>query len=345
LKVINGKKLILTSVLLLCIFLPFEYFRRNSSDTSLSLKIANLENGIREVENRAFAADEIFLEKIESTAEKDRLDPSKQMFAGTCFFEIHEIDGFLLKKLQGEDELLKVYPPLGLTLTNVGDGVKLAWSPNPQNESLIQKLAGNPLLRLSCKIYRWTSEGVAQPEVIKSVPYSHNSFIDVKISPASNRYFYSVLLAYEGVVEQQRTLIESERSEVKSIVSNDRFELEITGGDTDKVEIKVSIRKKGAPHSRIFSVTKGGQIGGLVEISGGNPMDFSTFLTVTAIKTSEEKKEVQVPHPAFNSNGSRSLDTITNEPVFRNLKEIRTIEKLYIECEDLAGNRRTVKES
>lgn len=345
LKALNEKILILTSLLALCIVLPLEYFREENADREIEARIQELKHGIQVSESRGFSAEEALLDTLSSVAGQVTTRPPERILGGTSFFEIFEIDDFLVRKLQGADEAIKVYPPLNLALRQVERGIALTWSPNPQNEALIQNLEDNPLLTVSYKIYRWTSDGVAQPEVIVTLPYTRNRFLDEGIRPFESRYFYSVLAVFEGTVDQHKTLIESERSNVQSILYEDQFKLKLAGGGKDRVNVTVSIIKDGSPLSHVFSVQEGDEIGGVVEIPGRGQVDFSTLLKVKKILVREVEREEMFNYPVFNADGSRTLDSLTGEPLFNQRLENRMHEVLSIECEDPTGNKRLLEGS
>jgi hypothetical protein len=266
------------------------------------------------------------------------------IFGGTCFFEIRDIDLFLMKKLQAVEETPKLFSPLDLTCELTEEGVSLSWAMNPENEALIKNLAGNPLLTLRYQIYRWTTGEDSRPEAIATLPYNRNEYLDTGLSPVGNQYFYSVMTLYEGTVGQQRTLIESEHSEVRSIVCEDRFELKLIAGRPESVDIEVTVVQGGRSRSRVFTVAEGEPIGGVQDASGMGTIDFSTDLTVLELRSREEIRKEPVLHPAFNSDGSRTLDPITREPVFRERMEERSYTIYSIVCEDVFGRRRTLEQ-
>jgi len=347
LKEFNGKILLLTSLLVLCIVLPFDYYRKNQRDRLLSEKLTVLKTGILNEENRIATAEDLILETLSPSphAEEEEIDVSGLVLGGTCFFELHEIDAFLMEKLQESDEQPKLYPPLGLTCLRVDQGVELTWSPNPQNEALIQNLADNPLLMLGYKIYRWTSDINSKPTAVQKLSYQRSRYIDTEIRPVASRYFYSVLCVFEGIVAEQKTLIESERSEFVSIDCGDRFDLKIISGTLDQVDVEVSLFVDGIPRSRVFTVREGDEIGGKVELPGSGQVDFFTTLKVIAIGMREEDREETLQHPVFESDGSRSLDPISKEPIFQSERTMVTHQLILIECEDPYGNQRIVEES
>lgn len=345
LKAINDKILLLTSLAVFCIVLPFGYLRQDRDLQEVSLEIQDLETEIRTAEKKDYsAADDYSLELLDRVHE-NKPDASERILGGTCFYELHEIEGFLKRKLEGMEEELKVYPPLSVSVYHAADGVEIAWSENPRNEALIKNLLDNPLLALSYKIYRWSSGPKSRPVAIKTLPYTRNRYIDTTTGPLGNRFFYSVLTVFEGRVEQETTLIESERSVTRSIDCSDLFELRLVGGRTDRVNIEITVTKAGQKQSYIFPVSVGDEIGGPVGLGGTENVDFSTTLTLTLIGTRQETREELVRHPVFNADGSRTLDAISGQPIYDDRNETRTLDIITIECEDASGNKRLYEES
>lgn len=332
-KEINGKILLLTSFLGLCIVLPFAYFRNSKNDESLSRRISVLKEGIRNTD----------YDGLDTLTNGKGPAPSGQIFGGTCFFEIRDIDLFLTKKLQAVEETPQLFPPLDLSCKHDEEGVSLSWARNPKNEALIKNLAGNPLLSLRYKIYRWSTGENSRPEACATLPYNRYQHIDKGLSPVENLYFYSVLTLFEGTVGHQRTLIESERSEVISIQCNDRFGLRLIAGSAENVKMEVTVISKGLPRTHVFTVHEGEEIGGLRDATGLGSVDFRTSLKILAIRSRIEEREEPVLHPAFNSDGSRTLDPITQEPVFRERKEKRQYTIYSVDCEDDFSRRRTLE--
>lgn len=342
-KDIIGRILILTSLLGLCIVFLFTYFHNAKVDADATRAIQELLEGIREADD-AFTRQDLS-SLLSLPAGSEEAVPSDRIFTGTSFFEIHEIDLFFIKKLQDADEIPELYPPLELTCSHVEEGISLKWSHNPENDALIEKSADNPLLMLKYKIYRWTSDQKHEPEVIATLPYRRDQLIDKDVSAVGHQYYYCVLSAFVGRVRQHKTLIESERSEVRSIVYKDRFKLNLMGGDASKVFIKVSIQKYGIMRSHVFQMQVGDVIGHEIDISGVGKVDFNTDLKLTAILPREEEREVTVQRPVFNADGSRSLDPVTQEPIFHERQELQNNVVLSIECEDIFGTRRVVEEN
>jgi hypothetical protein len=345
LKAINDKILLLTSLAVFCIVLPFGYLRQSGDLEQVSYEIQDLENEIRTAENKDYSvADDYSLDFLDRVHE-NKPEASERILGGTCFYELHEIEGFLKRKIEGMEEELKVYPPLSVSVYHAAEGVEIAWANNPRNEALIKNLLDNPLLTLSYKIYRWSSGPKSRPVAIKTLPYTRNRYVDTTTGPLGNRFFYSVLTVFEGKVETETTLIESERSVTRSIDCEDQFKLRLAGGRSDRVNIEITVDKAGQEHSYIFPVTVGDTIGSPVGLNASESIDFSTTLTLTTIGTREETREELVRHPVFNADGSRTLDTISGQPVYDERHEMRTLEIITIECEDASGNKRVYEES
>jgi hypothetical protein len=344
-KEVTGRLILLISLIGIVFALPFDYIRKAQDVEGRARNLAALVGGVQEAEEEISTAFDIPLADLTDAADQEEFNLSELMLGGTSFFELHEIESFLMEKLQESDELPKLYPPLNVFCRRLDQGVELNWSPNPQNEALKENLADNPLLTLGYRIYRWTSNRASRPEALETLPYHRNQFIDTEIKPFASRYFYGVLCVFQGTVAEHRTLIESTHSEVVSIEMEDRFRLRIIGGDAEKVEIEVTRTVVGILQSQRFVVREGEMIGGVREIPGQGQADFSTFLTLSAIRIREDQREETIQHPVFNSDGSRSLDPITRKPIFDPVLEIRPYQVLSIECEDPYGNKRIVEES
>ncbi len=343
-KAVNGRNLLLTSFLGFCIVLPFAYFHNFKEDKTAKQRSLHLREAIIEAEEGEIslmnASDAVGGFRIAT----GKAAPSGRIFGGTCFFEIPEIDLFLMNKLKTVEKVPELFPPLDLECEHGSNGIELRWSHNPRNDALIKNLAVNPLLTLRYKIYRWTSGESSRPDVIATLPEIRDQYLDQGIGPIGIQYYYSVLSALEGTVGKNRTLIESERSKVRSILCKDRFTLKLLHGTPDEVDLEISVQKNGARYSRIFSVRPGEKIGGEREVSEAGMVDFSTELKLLTIRTREEEREETILHPRFNSDGSRSIDITTGQPLFKERPEIRTYTIISIECEDPFGRTRIIEE-
>jgi hypothetical protein len=343
LKEITEKILILTSLLALCVVLPFDYFRKDRIDREIAQRIKDLEQEIRSVEGKDFSVELQLPERFTPRDDQFGYFLTNRILGGTCFYELHEIEDFLVTKLQDKDSKLVIYPPGNMTINRVADGVELTWTDNPQNQALLKKLMNNPLLSLNYKVYRWNSGRRSQPEPIALLPYDRNYYVDKGVGPLGIRYYYNVLTVYGGKIGEHATLIESQESETVDITTKDRFRLRIIHGTADRVQVEVSVGKGGNQISRTFSVAGGDEIGGWIDLPGAGRVDLTTTLKVVAIRTRDEIREVSLDHPVFNSDGSRSLDPITRRPVFQNKPVERNITVYSLECEDPWGNQWTIE--
>ncbi|MBU0754676.1 MAG: hypothetical protein KJ645_06020 [Planctomycetes bacterium] len=312
-------------------------------DKEIALKIHVLEREIERVEGK-----DLSLEVVPEGVLTTQRDPniffvSNRILGGTCFYELHEIERFILKRLQEKDNALVIHPPLNLGVSRTEDGVELSWSENPQNQALFRNLMNNPLLSLNYKVYRWHPGRQSQPEAIALLPYDRNTYVDNKIGPLEMRYFYNVLTVYGGKIGAQDTLIESQQSETVDLICNDRFLFKIVEGKPDCVQLKISIEIGGNQYSHIFSISVGDEIGGLVDLPELGRIDLSTTLTATAILTRQETREMDVDHPVFNSNGSRTLDPTTGKPQYEQRPVTRDVTVYTLVGEDPWGNVRRIE--
>lgn len=353
-KEINEKILILTSVLVLCIVLPFNYHRKDSQDQELSQRIKELGVKIESAEGKGFPADEFL--PLRRSGDRNIHDVygdrnihdvyvSNLLLSGTCFNELHEIERFLVKKLQSDDRqnAFRTFPPLNLRLKSVDNGVEITWSDNPRNQTLIKNLMNNPLMSLKYRLFRWTA--AQEPAVLTTLPYGRNSFVDMTTGPVGKEFFYSVMCVFEGQVGQHKTLIESQRSETSSLEVEDRFFMRLLGGAEDRVFVEVTVEKDGNTHTHVFTLEQGQEIGHAMETAEAGTIDYTTTLMITDIQINDETRKETINHPVFNSDGSRTLDPSTDQPVFEELEEMRTVSVYSIECRDPEGNLRIVKES
>lgn len=269
--------------------------------------------------------------------------PSDWVFEGFSFFEYREIIRFQDEQILETGKGVTVFPPKRLYAMPVDEGIRLSWKPDPRNQEAVKKLAGNPLLHLTHKIYRWTKK--SRPTKVTDLPVGREYFLDSTISPARETYYYSVLLALEGTVGNNKILQESKSSEVVSVVSNDRFLIEISEGDADSVRVNVVITNGRRSYKENFTVSVGQAIGAPVDVAGVGQLDFSTGLTLRKISIREEEREFNVKNPVFNSDGSVLIDLATELPVYRETGEIRSVKTISIECVDRAGKTRIFEES
>jgi len=180
--------------------------------------------------------------------------------------------------------------------------------------------------------------------VIETLSCQCNRFIDKTISPSKTKYYYCVMSAFEGTVGRHKTLIESKQSDVRSIECIDRFDLKVLGGDTEKVNLRVTVKVNGVLRSHVFTAKVGERIGGVENFSGLGAVDFSTNLMLISIRTRETEEEILVHRPIFNPDGSRSLDQNTGEPLFNDRMENQKLIKLSIKCRNPSGEVRIVEE-
>lgn len=269
--------------------------------------------------------------------------PEDWVFNGLSFYDLKELDRFFVEKIRETSSAFEVHPPRDLRGVSIEEGIKLEWRRNPLNSETIKKLAGNPLLQLRYKIYRWTK--ASQPAVIARLSSQVDEFLDREISPSRVEYYYSVLLALEGTTGDDRIIIESERSDIISIVSRDRFTIRVTGSDENAAYVTVTIKAKGRYHTESFRVAIGEKIGAVREVSGAGPLDFSTGLILKAVRLDEEEREIVRKIPVFNSDGSITIDSSTQEPIYRESSEIRPVPVISIDCLDSRGKTRVFKES
>ena len=326
--------------------LPLEYGIRRQVDETSAETLRGFAERVRDLEERDVLGKEgnpsFFVESLSTPM---KIDPANRTFGGTCFFEVWEIDRFLMRKLEASEDIPELYPPLDLTILPRDDGVELRWAHNANNEALIRKLENDPNLQLVYKIYRWTDDEGSAPEVIETFAIQRNTYVDRTVSPLSTRYFYSVGSAFEGRVGTQLTLIESSQSEVQTLRTSDRFGLKIVGGNRDRAELKLTVSRDGTEYSHVFSVEVGDPIGRVLAYSGVGEIDFGTGLTLKRIRTREEEKEIRLRRPVFNADGSRSLDPTTGDPRFLEKTEIKPVLILTIECEEPGGGVREIEET
>lgn len=275
--------------------------------------------------------------------ETGRIEPADLVLNGLSYYELAEIDRFFVEKIREKGSAFSIHPPRNLYGVPVSDGIKLTWSRNPLNDETVQKLARNPLLRLHYKIYRWLKGG--QPKVVAVTPSKQDEFLDTGVGPARQEYYYCVLLALESTTITNKIITASEKSDVISVVSSDRFSIRVTGSQEDSVFLSVTITERLMPYTESFQVRIGDVIGGPREIPGVGTLDFSTGLTLKEINKSARDHTVTVRVPDFNSDGSIKIDSSTMEPVYRESMEIRPVEVIAIECEDQNGRIRSFKES
>ncbi len=269
--------------------------------------------------------------------------PSDRVFEGFSFFEYREIIRFQDEQILETGMGVTVFPPKRLYAMPVDEGIRLSWKPDDRNREAVKKLEGNPLLHLTHKIYRWTKK--SRPRKVADLPVGRDFFLDSTISPARETYYYSVLLALEGTVGNNKILQESKSSEVVSVVSNDRFTIDIRDGNIASVRVNVIIESGRRSYKESFSVSVGQAIGGLKDIPGVGQLDFSTGLLLRKIKVREEEKEFTVKNPVFNSDGSVQIDPASEIPVYRETSEKRLVKMISIECIDRAGETRIFEES
>lgn len=335
----------MTSLLALCIVLPFDYFQNKEADRGIAQRIQTLKQGVDNVIKKEIIEETDLPQFLSSDSENPDPEALKEIFGGLSFFEKHEIDHFLIKKFQDADEIPELYPPLDLVCLPEENGVELKWSHNVKNEALIKKLANNPLLRLNYKVYRWISGHEDDPEVIQTLTCDQDSFTDQTISSTETQYFYCVMAAFEGVVGQHNTIIETRASNVRTLRIKDRFDLKILNGDPSKVSVKITVKKNGVLRSHVFTVKEGEFIGREQKFSGIGAINFSTHLKLRKILTEEVEEEVLVKRPVFNPDASRKLDPFTGDPIFLEQTKLMMVSKLTLECEDSLGNVRIVKEN
>ena len=105
-KGIIDKILVWTSLAALCIVLPFAYLRQQEDLLRVSGQIQALEREIRSAENKDYSAAEAFPLDLFDRVHRIRPPTSERILGGTCFYELHEIEGFLMRKLEGMDKEL-----------------------------------------------------------------------------------------------------------------------------------------------------------------------------------------------------------------------------------------------
>jgi|GEM_PF-3396173 len=268
---------------------------------------------------------------------------SEWNFNGLSFFEFEETERFFFEQVNESEDSFNLQPPRDLYGLFSRSGIKLEWKGYSPNREVIRKLEGNPLLELRYTIYRWTKG--RKPEVVTVLPVKQEEFLDTSISPTQEEYYYSVLLTLEGSTVKGKVLLESAQSEIISVVSNDRFTVRVVGGDEVEVILSVAIFEKGKTVTELFRVGVDEPIGFPKETANMGLLDFSTNLTLKAIKLIEEERKVPVKVPVFNSDGSVTIDLTTQLPRYREHSEFRPSLVITIECLDQKGRVRIFKES
>ncbi len=328
---------------ILSVLLGYRFFSFLGTKEWLAASIMRIEEHVNTpVDPDAAAFDEGSLPPI-LDPDVDKIEPADLVLNGLSYYELAEIDRFFVEKIREKGSAFSIHPPRNLYGIPVSDGIKLTWSRNPLNDETIQKLARNPLLRLHYKIYRWLKGG--QPKVVADTPSQQEEFLDTGVGPARQEYYYCVLFTLESTTITNKIITASEKSDVISVTSSDRFSIRVTGSKGDSVFLSVTITERLMPYTESFQVRIGDTIGGPREIPGVGTLDFSTALTLKEILRTEKANTVVVRVPDFNSDGSVKIDPSTMEPVFRETTEIRPIQVISIECEDNYGRIRKFKES
>jgi len=323
--------------------LGYRFFSFQEAKETLSASIDRIEHHVSTpVDPDAPLLDDDTLPPILAPG-AESIEPADLVLNGLSYYELAEIDRFFVEKIRERGSAFSIHPPRNLYGVPVSDGIKLTWSRNPLNDETIQKLARNPLLRLHYKIYRWLKGG--QPKVVAVTPSGQEEFLDTGVGPARQEYYYCVLFALESTTITNKIITASEKSDVISVVSSDRFSIRVTGSQGDSVFLSVTITERLMSYTESFQVRVGGMIGGPREIPGLGTLDFTTGLTLKEIVREEKAHSVTVRVPDFNSDGSVKIDSSTLEPVFRESTEIQPVQVISIDCEDQNGRNRKFKES
>jgi len=326
----------------LCILLPVEYLRKEKEDLETAHSLKRLEAEIQEAESMDFSLEGELTRIFSQRKESFPSFRGQRLLAGTSFYEVHEIEEFVVRKFEDKDKPLEIHPPLSVTARRMDAGIELAWKQNPRNETLLKKLMNNPLLSLNYKVYRWNSGRHSRPEVVSTLSYDHNNFIDNSIGLLGLRYYYNIVAAYGGRIGKVDTLIESRQSETVEVACPDRFKIRIVDGKPGRVQVEVTLEEGDTVRSHVFSISEGDEIGGWIETPDGT-FNLSTSLLVKAIRVREEEREESVERPVFNSDGSRSLDPLTRRPLFEKRPIVRNHTIYSLECEDPWGNPRILE--
>jgi len=327
----------------LCIVLALRFFFFNQEKTWLHDRVSRIRTHVETRRTGASStAESLFIPEKPNLAESDD-ERSDWTFNGLSFYDLGEIDRFFLEKIRDRDSAFQILPPRNLHGAPVRGGIKLIWSGNPLNGETIKKLAGNPLLQLRYKIYRWIKG--ARPEVADVIPYEQKQYLDTTIDAAREEYYYCVLLILEGTAKENQIFIESKRSDVISVLSNDRFVIRVTGGNKEAAFVSVTIPDREDVYTESFVLSIGEKIGQPKDISGKGTLDFSTGLTLRSIRFESEERGITEKVPEFNSDGSVRINAATQDPVYRIITEKKPVQVISIECVDQKGRVRIFKES
>ncbi len=326
----------------ICIYLCVSFFNGLQKNNDLSVQIDRQISRINVLERMDDPSDvnDLF---IEADSPSPEYQPSDWVFQGLGFFEFMEIDRFVMEKIRVVSQSIKLHPPKNLYVTPIDKGVKLVWSANPLNQDTIKKLEDNPLLQLHYKIYRWTKE--SRPGVVAVLTSQERQYVDSNISPAREAYYYCLLLVLEGATEESSILIESEKSEVVSVSTNDRFTIRLLSGNEKTVSLSITITVNGKSYTESFEASVGQTLGGPKEVPGMGTIDFSTALSLSAIRFGARDEIKTTKIPVFNSDGSVTIELTTGEPAYRESAESRPVRFLLIECKDKNGQIRVFEES
>jgi hypothetical protein len=327
----------------LCIVLAVRFFFFNQETTRLHERISRIRNHVETRRSGAASTEESFFIPRKPDLTKSDGERSDWTFNGLSFYDLREIDRFFLEKIRDRDGAFEILPPRNLHGAPVRGGVKLVWSGNPLNGETIKKLAGNPLLQLRYKIYRWI-KGM-RPAVADVIPYEQKEYLDTTIDPAREEYYYCVLLILEGTAKENQIFIESKRSDVISVLSKDRFKIRVTGGSGETAFVSVTITDREEVYTESFVVEKGEKIGRPKDIAGKGTLDFFTGLILRSIRFEKEEREISTRVPEFNSDGSIRISATTRDPVYRIITENEPVQVISIECIDRKGRVRIFKES
>ena len=253
--------------------------------------------------------------------------PKELEFPSTILFEDAEVAEFRDRRSKEDRFRRAIAPPLELSHSVRRTGVLLEWKSNPSNEALQRETSGNPLLNTGYRIYRWRSG--EDPQVIASGNLDQTSYLDEELGPRGGEVFYAVLTVLEGRIGTRDTVIESQRTEPIGVSLEDAFELRLVAGDTERVEIEVSVPTPGGLRTTRYALGVGDAIGD-VQDSDGTPVDFATGLVIESIREVDTHREEHIRHPVFEPDGSRAFDE--NGFLFRD--EIRKIpvRRLEVSC-------------
>ncbi len=332
--------LVLTGICLLLIFLGFRELAFNAISSNELGQIvlieakppsAHGEDPFKVLESAATTRD---------TLVRFDFDRSDLEFAAETFFSAAELSTYADRR-STEELFRRIAPPLRLRWEPHGLAIELAWDRNPANDAIEREAAGNSLLSTGYRVYRWRVGET--PRVIATGSLSQTRHLDEGLGARGGTVFYAVLTVLEGRIGEKDTLIESERSEVLTVVREDAFDVRLLGdataGDEPRVRIEVTVATEEDLASATFDVGVGDTIGGPREVAG-RTIDFHTGLEVAAIDVIAETRDETIRHPLFNPDGSRAFD----ETGFLFREEVRKIpvQRLEVRCDGDRGATRSL---